>query len=392
MMQALLLLGAVGASTVLLYMLFVSLHNYLAFPRLEPVDQAVLAELPPVSVLIPARNEADRIAASIKALLCSDYPCFELIVLDDDSSDGTADVACLAGRGDGRLRIVRGAPLPNGWLGKNWACHQLAGYASHELLLFTDADVLWQRAALAAVVSHRQSVQADLLTIWPAQQTGSFGERLLVPMIAFTLLAYLPVSWAHDPEKPLAAAANGQCLLFRASAYAAIGGHAAVCTNVIEDVSLAGRIKRNGLSLRMADARGFVCCRMYDGLRGVLDGYTKAILAAHFNSPGLLLASSTLHLLVFVAPWLWLLFGFQWALPYWPVWPAFVLSMGLSIRFLTAATAGLCRSDTLLLPLSVLVLTAIAFRALWANFRYGGPTWRGRRIPTHPDPSHGASN
>src|SRR5690606_5425641 len=128
-----------------------------------------------VSVLIPARNEAAVIADTVRSVMAQRYPHFELILLDDHSTDGTAAVAQAAAQGDERLRIVSGEPLPAGWLGKNWACHQLAQAAAGDILIFMDADVRWEADALASMIDMMMRAQADLLTIWPTQQTVTWG-------------------------------------------------------------------------------------------------------------------------------------------------------------------------------------------------------------------------
>lgn len=379
-----LLFTASFSSSALLVMALIALHNLRHFPRLRP---RAITHTPPVSILIPARNEAESIGLSIRALLAQHYPNFEVIMLDDHSSDGTAPVATKAAGGDPRFRLVIGADLPNGWYGKNWACHQLSQLARHDHLLFTDADVQWQPGALAALLSMQATTEADLLTIWPTQRTYSWGERLVVPLMSFALLAYLPVSFAHHSRYAVAAAANGQCLLFQRRAYQACGGHAAVRNRVLDDVLLAQRIKAKGFRLRMADAAGLVVCRMYRSSRAVINGYAKNILAGHGASISFLLLSTVFHLLLFVGPWLWLAAGASgWLLTGWPWWPLALLVLGLLVRGMTAYSTGQRLHDSLWMPLSVLLMTWIALQAIWWQVRYGGPHWKGRVLePTTDD-------
>ena len=151
-----------------------AVSNFLFFPRLkasQPVAQ------PKLSILIPARNEAAVIGSTVRALLAQNYHHFELILLDDQSEDGTGAIATEAAKGDARFRLLSGTPLPPGWLGKNWACHQLSQAATGEYLLFADADVRWAPEALAALLSLAQTEQADLLTVWPTQQTESHSTN-----------------------------------------------------------------------------------------------------------------------------------------------------------------------------------------------------------------------
>ena len=367
-------------TVALAVLLAIAATNYRSFPRLRPQSPPRDAAPPAVSVLIPARNEASIIGATLEALLAQQYPNLEILVLDDRSDDGTADVVAAVARQHSQVRLLCGCELPPGWTGKNWACSQLGAAARGDLLVFTDADVRWQPGALCSLVAAADTLDADLLTIWPTQITQSWGERLTVPLMALAVLAYLPVRLAHDFYHPLAAAANGQCMAFRRPAYAAIGGHAAVRGAIVEDVQLAQRIKAAGLHLRMADGAGLVQCRMYAGGRAAIDGYTKNILAGHGNRLSLLALSTLFHWSLFLLPWVWLAAGWAWALPGWPGWPLLLVAAGVTVRGLTAHATRQRVGDALLLPVSVLIFTFIAARAVWWRVHYGGVLWKGRVI------------
>jgi chlorobactene glucosyltransferase len=233
------------AASALTLMALVSILNALAFPRLDA--RAAESEPPFVSILVPARDEAPRVARTVGLLLAQAYPRFELLLLDDASTDDTADRALEAAQGAPRFRLLRGQPLPAGWIGKNWACQQLSEAARGDLLLFTDADVSRSPQALAAIAAQLSRSRADLLAVFPTQRTGSLAERLVVPLMALAVLGYLPVWAVHFISWPVFSAANGQCLAFRRAAYERIGGHAAVHSVIVEDMALAGAIKRAGL-------------------------------------------------------------------------------------------------------------------------------------------------
>ncbi|MBX3010210.1 MAG: glycosyltransferase [Caldilineaceae bacterium] len=384
-----LLLLASFTTLALLVMGGIALYNLLTFPRLTPPHAlqppATEQAYPPLSILIPARNESATIGQTVSQLLAQSYPTVELIVLDDHSTDATAQHATLAADGDPRFRLVRGDTLPIGWSGKNWACHQLAHLARYDQLLFTDADVQWHPGALLALSAMQQTTQADLLTVWPTQITQRWAERLVVPLMAFAVLAYLPVALVHDTPYPLAAAANGQCLLFQRRAYRACGGHAAIHDRVLDDVLLAQRIKASGSRLRMADGAGLVSCRMYRSSQETINGYAKNILAGHGESTFRLCLSTLFHLLLFVAPWLWLIAG---GIPNpdrplaigWPLWPLALIVAGILIRGMTAYSSRQRLYDSLWMPFSVLCMTYIAGQALWWQWRHGGPQWKGRTL------------
>jgi chlorobactene glucosyltransferase len=212
-----------------------------------------------------------------------------------------------------------------------------------------------------------------LLTIWPTQITKSWSERLVVPLIAFAILGYLPVLPVYYTRWPIFAAANGQCLLFTRSAYQQCGGHAAVRGNVVEDVGLAQRVKKVGLRLRMADGNRLVSCQMYPGgWSQVRAGFAKNILAGHGYSVPFLLLSTVFHWLVFILPWVWLFFGGG----------EFALGLGLAgvlLRALTAAYSHQRILDALLMPLSVVLMTRIALQSITWHYT-GSAAWKGRAI------------
>jgi chlorobactene glucosyltransferase len=329
-----------------------------------------------VSILIPARDEASVIATTVSAHLAQDYAAFEVIVLDDGSTDGTSTIARTAG--DSRLDVVSGQPLPAGWLGKNWACQQLAAHATGDLLLFTDADVRWEPDALTALVSEMQRTQADLLTIWPTQVTRTWAERLTVPLMGLVVVGYLPIIGTHQVPLSVFAAANGQCMLWRRDAYQRVGGHDAVRGRIVEDVALARRVKAAGLRLRMADGGGLISCRMYTSWPEVRDGYAKNILYGHGGFVPLLL-STLFHWLILLFPWLVGLITLLTRQPLLLAWAAALIAMGFAIRMLTAAFTRQRLLDSLLLPVSALLMTVISFKAIYWHFS-GGPRWKGRQI------------
>ena len=371
----------VQLSIIAIYLLglsfLVSFSNAWTFPRLR--KRGAMGGTPRVSVLIPARNEADIIAETVRCLLAQDYPEFEVVILDDGSSDGTAWNALAAGGGDRRLRVVSGAPRPRGGAGKPGAGSQLSQLARGELLLFTDADVRWDPAALRATVSEFYRSKADLLTVWPCQETVSWAERLVVPMISFGVIAYLPVLLVHRTRWPWLATANGQCMVFAREAYRAIGGHAAVKGEVLEDILLAQELKRAGLRLRLADGAGFLRCRMYWDWETVRDGFAKNMLATYANNVAFLGLMGVAHWLLYVWPWLWLAFGlFGSGGEGWPLVPLSMLTLGLAIRAIVAMVTRQRLSDILWMPLSVLAVTRIGLQSVWWHWRYGGPRWKGR--------------
>jgi chlorobactene glucosyltransferase len=368
---------------ILISLTAVAILNTLTLPRLKRALQRAEAtgSAPTVSVLIPARNEAAVIGESVRGLLEQDMPILEVIVLDDASTDGTAEAARAAGGGDPRLQVISGQPLPEGWLGKNWACWQLARAARGEVLIFTDADVRWKKQAVRALIVEMRHAGADLLTLWPTQHTVTWGERLVVPLMALVVISYLPYLAVKYIPWPVFSAANGQCLAFRRAAYWATGGHLMVRDAILDDMMLARQIKRSGQRLRFADDSGLITCRMYTGWPAVRDGFAKNIMAGYGESLFLLALGGLFHWLVFLGPWLWLAAG--WAIPAlegWPAGPLLLIGLGVGMRALTAVVTRQRLADALLLPVSIGLMTIIAGQSAWWYARYGGPRWKGRTI------------
>jgi chlorobactene glucosyltransferase len=375
-------------SLMLVGMAVIAISNAVWFPRLRAGRQ--MGSAGPharVSILIPARNEAAVIGQTVRRLLDQSFHHFELLILDDASTDATAAVAREAGKGDPRLRIISGGPLPAGWSGKNWACQQLSEQATGDILIFTDADVIWSAGALESLVTEFERTRADLLTVWPTQHTVSWAERLVVPMMALAIVCYLPVAMVHHTPWSVFAAANGQCMVFRRKVYSRIGGHAAVRDQIVEDVSLARRIKRAGLRLRMVDGAGLIVCRMYQDWPSVRRGFGKNILAGHGNAPLALGISTVFHWLVFVLPWVLVIAetitGGQ------AIIPLLLVCLGILIRALSAVATRQRVSDALLMPISVILMTVIAGQSLWWHWRHGGPQWKGRTITSLGNAAHG---
>lgn len=373
-MIVLLISGLIGLALSIFGM--TALLNTFTFPRLRPQNPSTT---PRLSVLIPARNEATVIGQTVRALSAQDYPNYEILLLDDHSGDETATIAQQAAADFPHFRIIKGADLPNEWLGKNWACHQLSQAATGEVLIFTDADVQWRSDGLSRVIALQQQQRANMLTVWPTQITQTWAERLIVPLMSFAIIAYLPEIMVRRSKLVAFAAANGQCLVFDRAIYADLGGHAAVHNNVIEDVALAHLTKQHGHKLLMADGSGVVSCRMYHDWPSVRDGFGKNILAGHGDSVPFLLLSTVFHWLVFVLPPVWVLLGMIMG---WPgLWlPLLLTAGGMALRALTAFATRQRLFDALLMSVSVVLMTRIAVQALWWRYRYGGPQWKGRTI------------
>ncbi len=244
---------------------------------LPPTDLVLVAgEAPPqVSILIPARNEERSIAAAVESALASKDLQLEVVVLDDHSEDGTARIVGERAGRDGRVRLISGPPLPAGWCGKQHACHVLGREARYSLLLFVDADVRLTPTGLSRLVAFQRASNADLVSGIPFQETGTLLERLLIPLIHFILLAFLPMARMRRSRDPALAAGCGQLFLARRSGYNQVGGHAAVRTSLHDGLTLPRAFRRAGLTTDLCDATDLASCRMYRTAREVWFGLAK---------------------------------------------------------------------------------------------------------------------
>jgi len=235
---------------------------------------------PIVSVIVPARNEEACLAACLESLTAQAGVSFEILVVDDHSTDRTAEIA----RSFSHIRLLEAALLPDGWTGKNNAVTTGARAARGEWLLFTDADTVHLPGSLSRALQEAGDNQADMLSYSPEQIAVTFWEMATLPVVFAELARQYPPSKVSDPNSPQAAA-NGQYLLIRREVYEAVGGHAAIAGNILEDVALARAVKASGRKIRFRYASDAVRTRMYRNYAQLRDGWTKN-LALLFPRPG----------------------------------------------------------------------------------------------------------
>ena len=264
------LLAAALVCSVAPALLFVAnLRLYLPPP--EPRDS-----LEPISILIPARNEEASIAAALESVLRTAGVAFEVIVLDDASTDRTAAIVHEHAARDPRVRLAQAPALPAGWNGKQHACHVLAGLARYDLLCFLDADVRVASQAFARLQAFLVASNASLVSGFPHEETGTVMEWLLIPLIHFVLLGFLPFAMLRrEPRNPAFAAGCGQIMLVRSDAYRASGGHAAIRESMHDGLRLPRLLREGGFTTDLTDLTDLVRCRMYTDARGVWQGLLK---------------------------------------------------------------------------------------------------------------------
>lgn len=218
---------------------------------------------PFISVLVPARNEEKNMISCLQSLQKQDYQNFEVIVLDDNSSDNTSGIINEVARSDKRFRLITGEPLPQGWAGKSFACVQLAMQARGTWLLFTDADTIHEPSMLRTVLALALDLKPSLLSGFPRQLTTTIPQKVIVPVFNFIIMSWLPLWWFQHLKRSKPSLANGQFLLFPREEYWRVGGHEAVKSKILEDVWLGSELYRKGGNLISVDLSPVVSCHMY---------------------------------------------------------------------------------------------------------------------------------
>ncbi len=288
------------AGGLILFMLNLALNlRNLKVPRL---DSQVPQSAPLVSILIPARDEEANIAACLESLQKQDYPDFEILVLDDNSSDNTASIVRQMAAGDSRISLFRGESLRQGWAGKPYACYQLAEKARGSWLLFVDADTIHAPHMLRSVLALATESRAWLLSGFPRQLANSFVQKAAMPVLYFVIMSWLPLWWLQRSKKPRPSLAIGQFLLFPREEYWRVGGHRAVKSRILEDVWLGVEVNRHGGRHIAVDLSTAVSCNMYRSLGAMWEGFTKWIYSVAALSPAALAALIVAGYVFFLAP------------------------------------------------------------------------------------------
>ncbi|MDQ6611410.1 MAG: glycosyltransferase, partial [Gemmatimonadota bacterium] len=248
-----------------------SLDDYSEW-AVEPIDR--------VSVILPARNESAHVAACVASLRATSWRDVEIIVIDDHSTDGTGVLARAAGGGDSRITVVDAPDLPDGWFGKQWACHTGAARATGTYLLFTDADTRHAPDLIGRLVNAQKARNASLISVAGTQSMHSFWEYAIQPAVFALLLArFGGTTEMEQATRSVDVIANGQCLMFTRQAYDLIGGHAAVRATVAEDLMLAQTTHARGLRVSLVLGTSQLSTHMYSGLREIVRGWMKNVYA-----------------------------------------------------------------------------------------------------------------
>jgi len=374
----------------LVFFTVTNLANLRGLRRLDARGRPEVGGL--VSVVVPARNEEAGIERCVRSLLGQAGVACELIVVNDGSTDRTGEILRRIADEDPRLRVIDGVPLPKGWLGKNWACWQGYLVSKGDIVLFTDADTAHGPRAVSRAASALVARDAGLLSLLVRQETGSFGVKLLVPVLFWLACSLFPFALLNRDSRLPLHFGNGQFMMFRREAYEAVGGHAAIRGNVFEDMTLARRVRGSGRRVVVGDGSRDVSCRMYDTLPQAFSGLAKNIYMLFHHSlprgvaaPAYLLGLAGFALVMF-GPLASLcidaglaIAGFPLSLPVIGLSVAgvalAVLSLGIvTRRFRFPAVM------VILYPLTMVLFLAAALGSLVLT-RRGRTVWKGRALP-----------
>ncbi len=353
----------------------VTLYNLITYPVLPNAANYTFNKSQNLllSILIPARNEEKNIEKILQNLVeLSDLEAinFEIIVLNDHSTDNTAQIITQFTAQNSKIKLVNGSPLPEGWLGKNWACHQLAEVGKGNFYLFLDADVQLSNGAISNSIARMHTYKLDLLSLFPQQQMHSFGEQQIVPLMHYLLLNLLPLRLVRTSTLPSLSAANGQFMLFNASIYRQYLFHKKVKNNVLDDVNIMRFAKESKLKTEVLLGNHQVFCRMYTSGSEAFKGFSKNLfLGFGKNAIGFQLY----FLLIF---WLWFPFWLwvDWRLSF----LSFILIAMQSIFISILANQNSLR-NLIYHPLQMILYTFIGLNSMYIHLT-NQVEWKGRKV------------
>ena len=325
-----------------------------------------------VAILIPARNEESSITSAVQSVLNQELlDQFEVVVLNDGSTDATAEK--LSALTHPKLRVINGEPeLPQGWLGKNWACHRLSESVDADFLVFIDSDVTLEPLAVASAINALTENQLHLVSPYPRQLAPTLLARVVQPLLQWSWLTTVPLRTTRSSLRPSLAVANGQFLVCRAESYVISGGHQEIKSEVLDDIELLRSFYRNGFSGCVIDGSDIATCKMYETNQDLISGYAKSLWNA-FGGPIGSLFVNTFFLFVYVFPLAGLFTGQA---------PIALLGLisGILGRLVSAKTSsGRLFPDSLLHPISILAFSLLNLVSWWRHLM-GTNTWKSRDL------------
>ncbi len=350
----------------------VSLYNFFKAPILKQ-SRFKIKSNSFISVLIPARNEENNITGCVTSLLKQDYENYEIIILDDNSQDMTLKIAESFSLIDPRVKSIEGLPLPANWTGKNWACHQLAEHASGNLLLFIDADVRLSFNTLTDVATVYEDKSVKMISVFPTQQIKTLGEALIVPLMNWILLSFLPLDQVYNSQNNSLLAANGQFIFIDRSTYLKIGGHRSVSSSIVEDMEFARLVKSQGYKILTLLGGESVYCRMYSNFHSSVKGFEKNLFPAFNTSVILFFILIFIILISFSGPFI-LVFSERYYF-------SLILIIVVERILVSSVSNQNVLINVLLHPIQIILVLYIGIRSV-LKFKRKNISWKGRNLLT----------
>lgn len=356
--------------------LFITVLNVLTWTRPKPSPWKK-RHCPSVSVLIPARNEADCIAKSVQSVCTQQYGHFDVFVYDDQSTDRTPEILHSLQQDYDNLHVITGGALPKHWKGKNHACHQLAMNSKGDILIYLDADTVLAPYAIDTIVQTMTNpfTASDLLSGLPKQHQYSPIEKFFLPLLHLTFLSWLPLELVRYSPFPSMTAAIGQLMAVKRFAYLKYDGFNAIPQEIVDDMALAQHFKRHRASVRFIDAHHLASCRMYQNIHDIWQGFSKNIFVGiggwlPFFGVGLLYVTSFIlpFGMIFAVPWL---NAAQTSMVLIGISANIIMRIGIAIRYEQSMRYSLTQ------PFAIVLLACIALNSAYQS-TFGTIAWKGR--------------
>jgi glycosyltransferase involved in cell wall biosynthesis len=322
-----------------------------------------------VSILIPARNEANNIANILNDILVQEYKNIEIIVFNDQSCDNTQQIVEEFVQKDNRIKLINSTQLPKNWMGKNYACHQMSLVANGKYFLFLDADIRIFSDIISTTIYHLQEKKLGLLSIFPKQKMQSYGEKITVPLMNYILLTLLPLVFVRKSNFTSLSAANGQFMLFSADVYKSYYLHYTMRNQRVEDIKIARFLKKKKIRIACITGNNNIICRMYQNFTEAVEGFAKNINMFFGNS-------------YFVASLFWFIttFGFIFIIPFGIEISLLYLISYFITRILTSVVSKQAIITNLLLIIPQQICLGIIIYTSITNRIKRKQKWKGREI------------
>jgi chlorobactene glucosyltransferase len=323
-----------------------------------------------VSVLIPARNEEKNIGSCLNFILSQDYKNLELLVLDDQSTDSTKEIVNSFSEKHRNIFCFDGEELPQEWTGKNWACHQLSQKAAGKYLLFVDADVELAADAISSALKIMLDKKTKMLSVFPTQRIKSFGEWLIVPLMNWLLLSFLPLRQVYSSSNKSFIAANGQFILWDRATYFSIGGHKQVANAVVEDMELARKTKQHDKIITLLGGNT-IFCRMYSRFPDAFKGFSKNFYPGFNLSPIIFIGFVLVLFFLFAVSSVFALTDSNYMIV--------VMLIVLSRILISQISHQNFFLNVILHPFQMMLMLVVGINSVIST-RLGYATWKGRKL------------